>query len=76
MDKLIDEILKGCEHDGSYIPVTEVKRLMQSYHEVKLKEELIEFENWRRDKMPRTFATTSYVINEYLKTRNNGLESD
>jgi hypothetical protein len=33
-----DQILKGCEHDGSYIPVSEVKRLMQSYHEAKLKE--------------------------------------
>ena len=24
-----DEILKGCEHDGSFIPVSEVKRLMR-----------------------------------------------
>jgi len=26
-----EEILKGCEHDGSYIPVSEVIRLMQEY---------------------------------------------
>ena len=38
MDTLIDEILKGCKYDGSYIPVTEVRRLMQLYHEAKLKE--------------------------------------
>ena len=31
--KTIDEILKGCEHDGSYIPVSEVKRLMAEYGE-------------------------------------------
>jgi len=29
--KTIDELLKGCEHDGSYIPVSEVKRLMEAY---------------------------------------------
>ena len=27
----IDEILKGCEHDGSYIPVSEVRRLLIKY---------------------------------------------
>lgn len=26
-----EEILKGCEHDGSFIPVNEVKRAMQEY---------------------------------------------
>lgn len=26
-----EEILKGCEHDGSFIPVNEVKRVMQEY---------------------------------------------
>ena len=26
--KFEDEILKGCEHDGSYIPVPEVRRLI------------------------------------------------
>lgn len=31
--KTIDEILKECEHDGSYIPVSEVKRLMQEYNQ-------------------------------------------
>ena len=29
--KTIDEMLIGCEHDGSYIPVNEVKRLMREY---------------------------------------------
>lgn len=29
--KSIDELLKGCEHDGSFIPVSEVKRLMEEY---------------------------------------------
>ena len=41
-----EEILKGCEHDGSYIPVSEVKRLMQeyaeAYHKEKLKEEILQ----------------------------------
>ena len=32
MDKR-DEIMKGCEHDGSYIPVNEVRRLMDEYAE-------------------------------------------
>ena len=27
--KSIDDLLKGCEHDGSFIPVNEVKRLME-----------------------------------------------
>lgn len=31
--KTKEEILKGCEHDGSYIPVSEVKRLMEEYAE-------------------------------------------
>jgi len=25
------EFLKGCEHDGSFVPVNEVKRLMSEY---------------------------------------------
>ena len=29
--KAIDEVLKGCEHDGSYIPVNDVIRCMQEY---------------------------------------------
>jgi len=24
----VDEMLKGCEHDGSYIPVSEIRRLL------------------------------------------------
>ena len=36
-----EEILKGCEHDGSYIPVSEVKRLtLQEYAEAYHKEKL------------------------------------
>ena len=27
------ELLSSCEHDGSYIPVSEAKRMMQSYAE-------------------------------------------
>lgn len=26
------ELIKGCEHDGSFIPVSEVIRLMYDYH--------------------------------------------
>ena len=29
--KTAEEFIKGCEHDGSYIPVSEVLRLMESY---------------------------------------------
>ena len=29
--KTIDEMLIGCEHDGSFIPAKEVKRLMLKY---------------------------------------------
>ena len=29
--KTLDEFIKGCEHDGSYVPVKEVKRLMLEY---------------------------------------------
>lgn len=29
--KTIEDTLKGCKHDGSYIPVSEVKRLMKEY---------------------------------------------
>lgn len=70
MDKLIDEILKGCEHDGSYIPVTEVKRLMQSYHESKLKEELIKFVVWYKFYSKRIIVKDP--IHLYLKQRNDG----
>ena len=27
----VEKLLEGCEHDGSYIPVGEVKILMQKY---------------------------------------------
>lgn len=27
----VETLLEGCEHDGSYIPVGEVKRLMKEY---------------------------------------------
>lgn len=27
----MNKLLRGCEHDGSFIPVNEVKRLMQEY---------------------------------------------
>lgn len=53
-----------------------MKQYAYDYHEAKLKEELTKFENWRKDEMPRAFTTTRYVIDEYLKARNNGLESD
>ena len=26
---IVDNILKGCEHDGSFIPVSEVKRMIK-----------------------------------------------
>jgi len=29
-DELINGLMKGCEHDGSYIPVDEVRRLMRA----------------------------------------------
>jgi len=29
--KTKEEVLKGCEHDGSYIPVNEVRRCMEEY---------------------------------------------
>ena len=30
-----EKLLEGCEHDGSYIPVGEVKRLMKEYARIK-----------------------------------------
>lgn len=27
----VEKLLEGCEHDGSFIPVGEVKRLMKEY---------------------------------------------
>lgn len=27
----VEKVLEACEHDGSYIPVNEVKRLMKEY---------------------------------------------
>ena len=38
--KEIDEFLIGCEHDGSYIPVDEVKRLMKEYADRVLSEKM------------------------------------
>ncbi len=32
LEKALKEIIKGCEHDGSYIPVDEVIRLMKEIH--------------------------------------------
>ncbi len=31
----VEKLLEGCEHDGSYIPVGEVKRLMKEYARIK-----------------------------------------
>ena len=31
----VEKLLEGCEHDGSYIPVDEVKRLMKEYARIK-----------------------------------------
>lgn len=31
----VETLLEGCEHDGSYIPVGEVKRLMKEYARIK-----------------------------------------
>ncbi len=31
-EEYFNSILKGCEHDGSYIPVGEVKKLMREIH--------------------------------------------
>ena len=51
--KTKEDFLKGCEHDGSYIPVNEVKKLMDNwaeyYHDQKMEEvmpsdEIIEIE--------------------------------
>lgn len=36
--KNAEEFLKGCEHDGSYIPVSEVLRLMEQYASIREKE--------------------------------------
>ena len=46
-----EEFIKGCEHDGSYIPVKEVLRLMESYaqqtrEEEQAKTKKIAFEAW------------------------------
>lgn len=35
----IDEMLIGCEHDGSFIPVWEVKRLMKEFTKIKCAEQ-------------------------------------
>lgn len=49
------EFLNGCEHDGSYIPVNEVLRLMKEYAQEMCKqqreicanqEDMIEFSDW------------------------------
>jgi hypothetical protein len=47
--KLIREMLKGCEHDGSYIPVSEVERLMNKAIEEGRR---IENSDWNNDVMP------------------------
>lgn len=31
----VEKLLEGCEHDGSYIPVGEVKRLMKEFARIK-----------------------------------------
>jgi len=40
--KTKEDFLKGCEHDGSYIPVNEVKRLMDEYAEYYHKQKMAE----------------------------------
>jgi len=68
--KTKEEYLIGCEHDGSYIPVSEVLRLMESY----AKEKAIEFalnsilpcftlpSKENKDRVERLY-------NEYLKSK-------
>jgi hypothetical protein len=66
MDKLAEEILKGCEHDGSYIPVTEVKRLMQTYHKAKRKDDLVKFAQYINK---IGWSIPKNEVDEYLKQR-------
>jgi hypothetical protein len=68
----VDEMLKGCEHDGSYIPVTEVKKLMEAYaksKEINLRKELIKFAgNWNKKLFgcDNKYLISTRDIKEYL----------
>lgn len=65
-----EEILKGCEHDGSYIPVSEVKRLMQKYadlyHKEKLGDELHRFSQYINK---IGWSIPKNEVEEYLKSK-------
>jgi len=56
-NKTIDELLKGCEHDGSYIPVNEVKRLMEEHRQQGMPTE----EDFREEAYKRYTSNTEYV---------------
>jgi len=51
-EEWINKLLKGCEHDGSYVPVSEVERLMRESRKqgaVKVLEQLINMFKSLRD---------------------------
>jgi hypothetical protein len=61
----LQTILKGCEHDGSFIPVSEVKRLMEEYSQEVSKDCFPrEFVEWL---IHNTMEATTYSPLVYLK---------
>jgi len=78
--KTVDELLKGCEHDGSYIPVSEVKRILQEcmaqFPAIDLrgmKEAMLWAYNLNAGKSAAQMDVIAYnletIFNEYLSTR-------
>ena len=77
MDKLAEEIYyKLCQEKiMNWDRKNIVIEAMQSYHETKLKEELIKYDKYIYNHI-HTGETSEVFINEYLKQRNNAKSKD
>jgi hypothetical protein len=80
MDKLAEEIFEQYRDDSQFPEIRDIVltkqqclEAMQSYHEAKLKEELLKFNSWMCGKQyDGEIPLIRTCIDEYLKQHNNG----
>ena len=65
MTKTPEEFMKGCEHDGSFVPVNEVIRLMKGFAKQEITN--LQSEVDRKDKLLILLAESTIVPNLYRK---------
>jgi hypothetical protein len=74
-EEWINKLLKGCEHDGSYVPVSEVERLMRESRKQGAVEELENQLLWINQEIKWYSAwEEGNVLNEYNVAQRKCLE--